>query len=135
MKRLALALCLLAAGAQAQTPPVPPASSVPIPPAVAESWLPRPIAELAGLDKITARQTPLYGKVGETLSFGSLRITVRACLVRGPDQPPDQAVFLDVTDTRAPDFHFASWMLLSDPALAVLEHPVYDVKLVSCHTS
>ena len=71
-------------------------------------------------------------KVGETASFGALRITLRACAVRGPNQPADQAAFLDITDVRHKDFAFHSWMLLSAPAVAVVEHPVYDVKLVGC---
>ncbi len=89
-------------------------------------------ADLAGLDKITARLTPLSAKIGQTVGFGSLQITVRSCIVRAPDQPADQAAYLDITDKNAPGFAFHGWMLLSDPAISVLEHPVYDVKLLGC---
>ena len=120
---LALSLCLLTVHAGAQTQPSPVAGP---------SWVAKAGAQLNGLDKITARLTPLSVKVGETINFRTLKITVRGCQVRGPDQPADSAAFLDITDTAAPLFAFHGWMLVSNPALAVLEHPVYDVKLLGC---
>lgn len=110
------------------TPPPAPTETVP-PPNV---WLPRPAADLIALDKISARPTPLTVKVGQSASFGSLTITVRACVVRPPDQAPDAAAFLDITDSQggAPDFH--GWMVLSDPSLAIFQHPVYDIRLAGC---
>lgn len=110
----------------------PGAQLLPSPVAVPESWRPLGVAELAGLDKITARQIKFAVKVGDTASFGTLRITVKYCIVRGPDQPADQAAYLDIADARRADFGFHSWMLLSDPAVAVVEHPLYDVRLVGC---
>lgn len=121
-----------AAAAQDAAPPPPPStrstSSKP------DIWLPRPAADLMGLDKITARLTALSVKVGETVAFGTLKITLRACNVRPPDVPADQAAFLDITDTRDPGFSFHRWVLTSDPAVTVVEHPVYDVRLVGCHS-
>jgi hypothetical protein len=120
-------------GDAAQPPQLAPGAQLVAPPtAVPESWLPKGEVELAGLDKITARQTKFVVRMGETASFGTLRITPKYCVVRGPDQPADQAVYLDIADTRRPEFAFHSWMLLSDPAVAVVEHPVYDVRLVGC---
>ena len=118
------------------TPPQPPLAPgatlvAPSPPAP-ESWRPLGVAELVGLDKITARQTHFTVKVGDTASFGTLRITVKYCIVRGPDQIADQAAYLDIADARRADFGFHSWMLLSDPAVAVVEHPLYDVRLAAC---
>ena len=125
MRILPLLLCLVAGSAHAQTS----TSSTPTP---VPSWVPKTGAQLNGLDKITARLTPLNVKVGETITFRTLKITLRGCQVRGPDQPADSAAFLDITDTAASNFAFHSWMLVSNPALAVLEHPVYDVKLLGC---
>ncbi len=135
MRWLALAMLLLTTPAQAQTSQPPSAApAVPAPPVPApETWLPRPAVDLIALDKITARVTPLSGRVGQTLSFGTLSIAVRACLVRGPDQPGDQAVFLDITDSRDPERDFHGWMLLAEPALSMLQHPVYDIRLAGCH--
>ena len=131
MIRALLAMLLLGATqASAQTPPPVPAPAAPPPPA--ETWLARPNADLAALDKITARVSPLTGHVGQPMHFGTLSVTVRSCIVRGPDQPADQAAFIDVTDSRDASFSFHGWMLLSAPGVSVLEHPVYDIRLTGC---
>jgi hypothetical protein len=84
------------------------------------------------LDKVTARATPLTGKVGDTLKAGTLAILVRACAVRGPDQPADSAAFLEITDHGATPPAFRGWMAASNPAIGILEHPLYDVRLIAC---
>ena len=66
------------------------------------------------------------------MTFGTLQVTVRSCMVRGPDQPADQAAYLDVTDSRDPKFAFHGWMLMSSPGVSVIEHPVYDLRLAAC---
>ena len=125
---MAAVLCATPALAQASQPVPVPAP----PPAPVETWLARPGVELAGLDKITTRVTKVEGKVGQPLVFGTLTAIARSCLVRGPDQPADQAVYLDVTDSRDPAFGFHGWMLLSSPGVSVIEHPVYDLSLTRC---
>lgn len=107
----------------------PPVGQTAAPP---DSWVPRAGVALIGLDKITARTTPLATRIGQTVKFGSLSVTVRSCIVRGPDQPADEAAFVDVTDSRDAAFGFHGWMLLSSPGASVVEHPVYDVRLVGC---
>ena len=132
MRALLIAFVLLSTQAQAQTAaPAPPAA----PPGPApETWVARPGVEIAALDKITARVTSLVGRVGQAMSFGTLSITVRNCLARGPDQPADQAVYLDITDSRDTAISFHGWMLLSSPSLSMLEHPVYDIRLTGCRS-
>lgn len=107
----------------------PPLTAAPPPPA----WVAKPVAELAALDKITARPTPLSVRVGQSATFGSLTVTVRACVARPPDAAADAAAFLDIIDSKpgAPQFH--GWMIVSAPAVAMLEHPVYDVRPLGCH--
>jgi hypothetical protein len=140
LAQTALAQTTLAQTTLAQTTPAPATpDTVPETPAPAEPeapppnpWLPRPVANLIALDKISARATPLAVKVGQSATFGSLTISVRACVVRPPDQAADAAAFLDITDAHGgmPAFH--GWMILSDPSLAVLQHPVYGVRLSGC---
>ncbi len=110
----------------AATPPSVPGTPIP------GEWQPRAVAELIGLDKVTARPTQLTVKVGESVRFGTLAITVRGCAVRPPDQPADATAFLDVTDHGATAPLFRGWMFASSPSLAVLEHPVYDLRVVGC---
>lgn len=97
-------------------------------------WQPRDVVDLKLLDKVNARSATLSGRVGQTLQFGSLTIVVRACQVRPPDQPADAAAYLDITDSHpdAPSFH--GWMFANEPSVSMLEHPIYDVRVTSCHS-
>ncbi len=124
MRRLAFLAVLAAGSAQAQ-----PAG--PLPPT--DAWLPRNTAELAVLDKVRAQPAPLTVRVGQSVPWGSLTITVRGCVTRPPDLPQDSAAFLEVTDGRATGNAFRGWMLASAPALSQMEHPIYDLRVTSCH--
>jgi hypothetical protein len=102
-------------------------------PPIAASWLPRQVAELRALDKVRAGSVPIVLRVGQSVNFGSLTITLRGCLVRPSDQPVDAAAFLDIVDNRPGGPGFRGWMFASAPQLAMLEHPIYDVRLLACH--
>lgn len=99
------------------------------------SAIPGKAVVLQGLDKVTARTVTLKAAVGETLTFGTLKIAVRACDRTPPTEPPESAVFLEISDTRPdaprPDL-FHGWMFASSPALNALEHPVYDIWVLEC---
>jgi hypothetical protein len=96
---------------------------------------PQPIAVLQGLDKITARVSRFEAKIGQTVSFGTLSITVRDCERSAPEDRPENAAFLEIFENR-PDEQsvkqFSGWMFSSSPALSALEHPVYDITLLEC---
>jgi hypothetical protein len=92
-------------------------------------------AVLQGLDKITARISTIKVAVGETVSFGSLQITVNACDKRPPEEPPESAAFLQVVEQKPgeqPVMRFSGWMFASSPALSAMEHPVYDLWVLDC---
>ncbi|HEY1385195.1 MAG TPA: DUF2155 domain-containing protein [Dongiaceae bacterium] len=92
-------------------------------------------AVLQGLDKITARISTIKVGVGETVNFGSLQITVRACDKRPPEETPESAAFLQVVEQKpgeAPITRFSGWMFASSPALSAMEHPVYDLWVLDC---
>lgn len=96
---------------------------------------PYPVAVLRGLDKVTARVTTLDATVGETVRFGALEITVRTCDKRPPEEPPESAAFLEITEGRkgGPGVDvFTGWMFASSPALSAMDHPVYDVWVLDC---
>ena len=100
-----------------------------------DPWLIMQGAVLQGLDKITARVSTVPIAVGQTGSYGTLRITVRACRERPPTETPESAVFLEISDQKpgeAPVALFSGWMFASSPALNALEHPVYDVWVLNC---
>ena len=92
-------------------------------------------AVLQGLDKITARISTFNAPLDYPVRFGSLEIVARTCQKTPPEEPPESAAFLEVTDVR-PDSEaielFAGWMFASSPAISALEHPVYDVWVIDC---
>ncbi|MGF1456261.1 MAG: DUF2155 domain-containing protein [Alphaproteobacteria bacterium] len=93
------------------------------------------VAVLRGLDKVTARVREYELPVGQTMRMGGLSITVRACHTRPPEEPPESTAFLEIDENRAGNTQervFSGWMFASSPALNPLEHPVYDVWLMTC---
>ena len=95
-------------------------------------------AVLQGLDKITARVRPIELDIGETVAFGTLRITLRACRKAPPEDPPEAVAFVEIDEQRPPQFPlrvFSGWMFASSPALSALEHPVYDVWVTDCRNA
>lgn len=93
------------------------------------------VAELQGLDKVTARTRRFYAPVGETTRFGTLDIQVGDCMVNTPDAPPESAAYLTIIDHKpgqAEQKLFAGWMFASTPALSALDDGVYDVRVLAC---
>lgn len=93
------------------------------------------VAELQGLDKVTARTQRFDAPVGETTRFGTLDIKVGDCLVNTPDAPPESAAYLTIIDHKPgqPEKKlFAGWMFASTPALSALDDGVYDVRVLAC---
>ncbi|HEY8611905.1 MAG TPA: DUF2155 domain-containing protein [Roseomonas sp.] len=104
------------------------------PPAEA-GWVRKRTAHLQALDKVTARITVLDATVGQPVRFGALSITVHACNARPPDEVPDAAAFIEVRDSLADPSAppaFRGWMLANAPAAHMLEHPVYDLRILDC---
>jgi hypothetical protein len=92
-------------------------------------------AVLQGLDKITARISTINVAVGQTVSFGSLQITLKACDKHPPEETPESAAFLQVVEQKqgeTPVTRFSGWMFASSPALSAMEHPVYDLWVLDC---
>jgi hypothetical protein len=95
----------------------------------------RPIAVLRALDKITARVEELNVPIERPLKFGTLVITVHACRVTPPEETPEAAAFLDITEIKPGETEvsvFRGWMFASSPALSAMEHPVYDLWVTGC---
>ena len=98
-----------------------------------------PVATFAGLDKITGRITRFDVYIDETVLFGALEITPRACYDRpSNDTLQRTSAFLEV-DQRSLDGTteriFTGWMFADSPALNAVDHAVYDVWLIECKTS
>ena len=99
------------------------------------------IAVLQGLDKTTARVSKFDAPVDQSVRFGTLVITVRACIKHPPEEEPESAAFVQIDEVRqgAPttaisERVFSGWMFASSPALSALENPIYDIGVLDCKT-
>ena len=92
-------------------------------------------AVFAALDKVTARISKLEIKLGDTIRFGALKVTPRACYSRAPTEPPRTLTFVEVDEIQLDGREnriFAGWMFAESPGLNAVEHPVFDVWLTDC---
>ncbi|QPC87863.1 DUF2155 domain-containing protein [Mesorhizobium sp. NBSH29] len=95
----------------------------------------RPIAEFAGIDKITGRIITFDVYVDETVQFGALQVTPRVCYARPTEEAPRTDSFVEVDEItldRKIQRIFTGWMFAESPGLNAVEHPVYDVWLKAC---
>ena len=94
-----------------------------------------PTAVFAGLDKITGRITAFDVALGETVRFGALEVTPRACYTRPPTETANTDGFVEVDElTLQGELRriFTGWMYATSPGLNAVEHPIYDVWLTDC---
>ncbi|MEQ9259005.1 MAG: DUF2155 domain-containing protein [Roseovarius sp.] len=89
-------------------------------------------AVLRGLDKVNASVTDMTLANGEIADFGRLIVQLRECRYPEGDPAGDAYAFLTIKDDVTGVLLFSGWMLASSPALNALEHPRYDVWVVSC---
>jgi len=92
-------------------------------------------AVFAALDKVTARISRLEIKLGETVKFGALKVTPRACYTRSPTEPPKTSTFVEIDEILLDGKEkriFSGWMFAESPGLNAVEHPVFDVWLTDC---
>jgi hypothetical protein len=131
------------AGEPAQQREVPPSPALPgqgplnLPALPTDSgpWIPETVAVLQGLDKVTARVSSFDAPLDKPVHFGTLEIIPHACFKRPPEEPPENAAFLEIREIKpgeAPAELFTGWMFSTSPALSSLEHPVYDIWVVDC---
>ena len=106
---------------------------------VANEWLIGNIGIFQGLDKITARIKTFEIQVGVPKKFGILDIDLQKCVYSLPLDEPESIAYIKVLDksdkysvTKDKLSIFEGWIFASSPALNAMEHPVYDVSLISC---
>ena len=106
---------------------------------VANEWLIGDVGIFQGLDKITARIKTFEIKVGVSKTFGILDINLQKCVYTKPLDEPESIAYIKVLDlsdinlvTKDKLSIFEGWIFASSPAVNAMEHPVYDVSLISC---
>jgi len=125
-----------------QRPPRQPTDALPPPPKDEEviagppaQRIVHPIAHFSGLDKITGRIINFPVEIGETVQFGALQLTTRACYTRPPTEQANTDAFVEVDEVTLQGEVkriFTGWMFASSPGLHAVEHPIYDLWLTDC---
>ncbi len=111
---------------------------LPNPVLAASPTIEQPVAVLRALDKMTARVEELEVPITQPLKFGNIFITVRTCRVTPPEETPEAAAYLEVSEFKPGEKDipvFQGWMFASSPALSAMEHPVYDLWVTGCKTT
>ena len=101
------------------------------------SWIQFEGAQFSALDKITARIEKLELNLNDEEVLGSLTIILKSCQNRPPDYLPESAAYVEIYDKLNKNYEegtliFSGWMFSSSPAISALEHPIYDIFLISC---
>ncbi len=94
-----------------------------------------PTANFSGLDKITGRIINFPVEVGETVQFGALQLTTRACYTRPAEEAANTDAFVEVDEVTLQGEVkriFTGWMFAASPGLHAVEHPIYDLWLTDC---
>lgn len=96
------------------------------------------VLQIKALDKITGKAIVLSAPLNKPVKFATLTITARTCYSTPPSETPETSAFLQIDDDRPDRSHtraFSGWMYASSPGLNSLQHPLYDVWVISCVSS
>lgn len=97
-----------------------------------QASLPLDRVSLRALDTLNGISEDVTLDIGETARFGHLEIAAESCRVPESDPTGDAHAFLRIRDIREEAPRFAGWMFAASPALSALDHPRYDVWVLSC---
>jgi hypothetical protein len=90
---------------------------------------------LQALNKITARTSNIEIVTGSNQKFGNLNIHLKFCWKSPAQEAPDDKALLEIWEQKPGEKKvkiFHGWMFSSSPAISALEHPVYDLTVLSC---
>ena len=89
---------------------------------------------MRGLDKITGRATTVLVPIGQSAQYATFTVTARYCYTTPNTEKPETVAFVQVDDHR-PDQParriFSGWMYASTPGLHGVEHPLYDIWVIT----
>ena len=91
---------------------------------------------IKALDKITAKTSTIRLAIGEKKFFGSLEIKGLKCQLSEDSEFRDTVAYLQVKDLASKNnnqvFLFNGWTFASSPTLQSIDHPIYDLWIISC---
>jgi hypothetical protein len=101
-------------------------------PAAAQDYAEAEGAMLRFLDKLTSVTGDVTLSRGQAAQFGRLVVRLDSCRYPAENPASDASAHLTVMDDTTQATLFTGWMVASSPALSALDHPRYDVWVLSC---
>lgn len=101
-------------------------------PAVAQEMDEAPGGTVRLLDKVTGQVEDLSLSRGQSMTKGRLTVQLDECRFPRDNPASDAQAHLTVMDATAGQPVFSGWMLASSPAVSAMDHPRYDVWVLSC---
>ncbi len=89
-------------------------------------------ARIKGLDKLAGTVEELRLANGETVGLGWLQITLGACRYPTDNPSGDAYAWLEILEEGKTEPAFRGWMIASSPGLNALDHPRFDVWVLTC---
>jgi hypothetical protein len=93
--------------------------------------------EIKILDKVSSKSSKIILEIGKEKKFKNLLIKCLKCKNSEFDDTPEVTAYIQVKDLNNKDndevFVFNGWTFSSSPSLRPLDHPVYDMWLLSCY--
>jgi hypothetical protein len=100
--------------------------------AQAQGYSPSDGASLRFLDKLTSETGDVTLDLGQVAQFGRLMVRLDECRYPTDNPASDSEAHLTVVEASTQQPLFMGWMIASSPALSALDHPRYDVWVLSC---
>ncbi|MFN6924078.1 MAG: DUF2155 domain-containing protein [Tabrizicola sp.] len=101
-------------------------------PAAAQEFASSEGASLRFLDKLTSETGDVTLSRGQAAKFGRLVVHLDDCRYPVDNPSSDSEAHLTIVEETTRSQLFSGWMLSSSPALSALDHPRYDVWVLSC---
>ncbi|MFN7224657.1 MAG: DUF2155 domain-containing protein [Paracoccaceae bacterium] len=103
-------------------------------PVLAQDMASAPGGTVRFLDKVTGTVADLSLSRGQSVVQGRLTVQLDECRYPRDNPAADAQAHLTIMDATATAPLFAGWMLASSPALSAMDHPRYDVWVLSCES-
>jgi hypothetical protein len=87
---------------------------------------------LRWIDRLTGESGDMELARGQSASNGRLTIMMDECRYPADNPAGDAEAHLTINDNMRTDPVFQGWMVASSPGLSSLDHPRYDVWVLSC---
>ena len=101
-------------------------------PALSQDYAESDGAMLRFLDKLTSVTGDVTLSRGQAAQFGRLVVRLDSCRYPAENPASDASAHLTVLEDSTQATLFSGWMVASSPALSALDHPRYDVWVLSC---